>query len=202
MLHLILASALWSTPAVSPNDDAQALNALLSLEHEQIAITTALAGLPVWGSETSPLAPALLGVAKEDLKHEIAAREALISQINALGAEPVAARDAGEYLRFYPQLPALAGIDGLIEAERILAEREANAVNAYYGVIPLYHDLRLHQTLAGLAAAHAGHYGALNAFTFALGVVHSTESHTTVDTVVAAALPPFKFPQPSPRQGE
>src|SRR5688500_844870 len=56
--------------------DAATMNVALDLEHEAIALYTAAAGLGVWGTDASPLAPTFLEVAKTFLAHHTAHKAA------------------------------------------------------------------------------------------------------------------------------
>jgi rubrerythrin len=145
------------------------------------------------------LAPTFLEVAKTFLAHHTAHKNALIAQIEAIKAEtnvaPVESK-GDAYLTPYPGIASLAGASGLLTVLQVAAEREMNAANAYYGVIPAFNNRDLMQTLGGLSADEAAHYGVLNAAALAHAALSSqSESKLTAANLVSAALPAFTYPR-------
>jgi rubrerythrin len=191
--------------AADKKSDATTMNVALGLEHEAIALYTAAAGLPVWGTDVNALAPTFLDVAKEFLKHHTAHREALIAQINLIkadsGVDPVAAKDATEYLKPYPTIASQTGLEGLITVLQVAAEREMYAANAYYSVIATFKNMKLMQTLGGLSSDESGHFGVLNAAAFAVAALTGKTALVKYDAtnLVPGALPPYKFANPDIR---
>lgn len=187
--------------AADQKSDADTMNIALGLENEAIAIYTAAAGLPVWDSAASALAPTFLEVAKVFLGHHTAHKAALETQINALktvtGVEPVAAKTATEYLSPYPTIGSLSGAEGLLVVLQVAAEREMNAANAYFSVIKSFKNVDLMQTLGGLSADESGHYGVLNAAAFAHAFLTGKVPETMLDqtNLISASLPTFTYPR-------
>ncbi|MBC7659051.1 MAG: ferritin-like domain-containing protein [Chitinophagaceae bacterium] len=181
--------------------DAATMNIALGLELEAIAIYTAAAGLNVWDTSASGLAPTFLAVAKVFLGHHTAHRDALTAQINLLSAAtaitPVTAKTTTEYLAPYPGIATLSGADGLLTVLQVAAEREMNAANAYFSVIKSFKNVDLMQTLGGLSADESGHYGVLNAAAFAHAFLIGKTADTKLDQtlLISGALPPFTYPR-------
>ncbi len=180
--------------------DAATMNIALGLEHEAIALYTAAAGLGVWGTDASALAPTLKEVALKFAEHHVTHRNTLISAIESIKAEtavePVAAGAAADYLTPYPGIAGLSGPSGLLLVLQVAAEREMNAANAYYSVIPKVYNSELIQALGGLSADESAHYGVLNA----AALVHAalsgqTNSELTTANLVSGALPAFAYPR-------
>ncbi len=179
--------------------DAETMNVALNLEHEAIALYTAAAGLAVWGTDASALAPTFLEVAKTFLAHHTAHKDALIAQIDAIKADTgisAVASKGDEYLTPYPGIATLTGPTGLLTVLQVAAEREMNAANAYYSVIPAFNNRDLMQTLGGLSADEAAHYGVLNAAALAHGALSGqTNSELTAANLISSALPLFTYPR-------
>ncbi len=181
--------------------DANTMNVALALEYEAIALYTAAAGLDVWSTSSSALAPSFLEVAKAFLGHHTSHKNALITQIDALKSttaiEPVSAKTSSEYLTPYPGIASLSGADGLLTVLQVAAEREMNAANAYFSVISSFKNTDLMQTLGGLSADEAGHYGVLNAAAFAHAFLTNKSADAKLDqsNLVSASLPPFTYPR-------
>jgi rubrerythrin len=181
--------------------DADTMNVALALENEAIAIYTAAAGLPVWDTAASALAPTFLEVAKVFLGHHTAHKAALEAQINEIkavtGVEPAAAKTSAEYLAPYPTIATLSGASGLLTVLQVAAEREMNAANAYFTVIKSFKNVDLMQTLGGLSADESGHYGVLNAAALAHGFLINDLATTKLEpaNLISGALPPFTYPR-------
>ncbi len=181
--------------------DANTMNVALALEYEAIALYTAAATLDVWSTSASALAPSFLEVAKIFLGHHTVHKEALITQINELKSttaiEPVSAKTSSEYLSPYPGIATLSGADGLLTVLQVAAEREMNAANAYHSVIASFKNTDLMQTLGGLSADEAAHYGVLNAAAFAHGFLTNKSADAKLDqtNLVSSSLPPFTYPR-------
>jgi rubrerythrin len=180
--------------------DATTINIAIDLEHEAIALYTAAADITgVWAESASLLAPTFLDVAKEFLAHHTVHLGALKTQIEKLEPETgiaAAASKGDEYLAAYPDIAALTGASGLLTVLQVAAEREMNAANAYYGVIAAFNNRDLMQTLGGLSADEAAHYGVLNAAAFAHAFLsEQTTSELTAKNLVSGALPLFTYPR-------
>ena len=179
--------------------DAATMNVALGLEHEAIAIYTAAAGLSVWDGNAE-LGSTFLEVAKQFLAHHVVHRNALIAQIELLKAETavdaVSTGTTADYLAPYPGIATLSGAEGLLTVLQVAAEREMNAANAYYSVIPKFYNLELVQTLGGLSSDEAAHYGVLNAAALVHGALKGlSTSQITASNLVSGALPAFTYPR-------
>ncbi|RZA27375.1 MAG: hypothetical protein EOP10_00320 [Proteobacteria bacterium] len=177
--------------------DAAVYNVALGLEHEAIALYSAAAGLSIWDSTISPLAPAFKEIALSFVAHHTAHRTAITAAINASKAvhavEPVAAKTTAEYLAPYPNLAAATGAAGLLRVLQLAAEREMNAANTYHSVLLSFNDKDAVQTLGGLSSDESAHYGVLNAAAFAFGALSSQSTDITAANIVSGALPPYTY---------
>lgn len=127
--------------------DAGILNTALAIEHEGINAYTLAA-------QSNLLKKPVLALAIKFQDDHKAHRDRLIKVIGTLGATPVKEKSLAEYAKDLE-------VDKLKSQTDVLnfaASLENEAVNAYLGIIPAFHDLR-HSKLAGrLAADETEHY--------------------------------------------
>lgn len=131
--------------------DAGTLNTALALEHEGINAYTL-------GAQSNLLQKPVLALAVKFQDDHKAHRDRLIKVLRTLGATPVEEKSLAEYAK------ALE-VDKLKTQTDVLnfaAGLEDEAVNAYLGIIPAFHD-RQYAHLAGqLAADETEHYTLLS----------------------------------------
>lgn len=148
--HPALAAAKGETHSTAASD-AGTLNTALALEHEGINAYTL-------GAQSNLLQkPALTLALKFQADHK-AHRDRLIKVIRTLGATPVQEKSLAEYAK------ALE-VDKLKSQADVLnfaAGLEDEAVNAYLGIIPAFHDRQLAHLAGQLAADETEHFTLLS----------------------------------------
>lgn len=131
--------------------DARTLNTALALEHEGINAYTL-------GAQSNLLQKPVLALAVKFQDDHKAHRDRLIKVIRTLGATPVEEKSLAEYAK------ALE-VDKLKTQTDVLnfaAGLEDEAVNAYLGIIPAFHDLQFSHLVGQLAVDETEHYTILS----------------------------------------
>ena len=148
--HPTLAAAKGETRSAAAAD-AGTLNTMLALEHEGINAYTL-------GAQSNLLQKPVLALAVKFQDDHKAHRDRLIKVIRTLGATPVEEKSLAEYAK------ALE-VDKLKTQTDVLnfaAGLEDEAVNAYLGVIPAFHDSQYAQLAGQLATDETEHYTILS----------------------------------------
>ena len=145
-----LAAAKGETRGAAASD-AGTLNTALALEHEGINAYTL-------GAQSNLLQKPVLALAVKFQDDHKAHRDRLIKVIRTLGATPVQEKSLAEYAK------ALE-VDKLKSQTDVLnfaAGLENEAVNAYLGIIPAFHDRQLAHLAGQLAADETEHFTLLS----------------------------------------
>jgi len=153
MLALLNTSArAASTPAKSGNaaQDAQLLNAALSLEYEGIAAYQI-------GAESKLLTPGVLKVAVTFQGHHKQHRDDLIGAIRRLGGTPANTKSIPDYAK---ELDT-ASLKDQADVLRLALKLERGATNAYLGLIPSLDQSDLYVLAARTAADESFHAAVL-----------------------------------------
>jgi rubrerythrin len=148
--HPTLAAAKGETHGAAASD-AGTLNTALALEHEGINAYTL-------GAQSNLLQKPVLALAVKFQDDHKAHRDRLIKVIRTLGATPVQEKSLAEYAN------ALE-VDKLKSQTDVLnfaAGLEDEAVNAYLGIIPAFHDRQLAHLAGQLAADETEHFTLLS----------------------------------------
>jgi rubrerythrin len=148
--HPTLAAAKAETHGAAASD-AGTLNTALALEHEGINAYTL-------GAQSNLLQKPVLALAVKFQDDHKAHRDRLIKVITTLGATPVQEKSLAEYAK------ALE-VDKLKSQTDVLnfaAGLENEAVNAYLGIIPAFHDRQLAHLAGQLAADETEHFTLLS----------------------------------------
>ena len=148
--HPTLAAAKGKTHGAAASD-AGTLNTALALEHEGINAYTL-------GAQSNLLQKPVLALAVKFQDDHKAHRDRLIKVIRTLGATPVQEKSLAEYAK------ALE-VDKLKSQTDVLnfaAGLEDEAVNAYLGIIPAFHDRQLAHLAGQLAADETEHFTLLS----------------------------------------
>jgi rubrerythrin len=131
--------------------DAATLNTALALEHEGINAYTL-------GAQSHLLEKPVLTLAIKFQDDHKAHRDRLIKVIRTLGATPVKEKSLAEYAKDLE-------VDKLKSQTDVLdfaAGLENEAVNAYLGIIPAFHDRQISKLAGQLAADETEHYTLLS----------------------------------------
>jgi rubrerythrin len=131
--------------------DTGTLNTALALEHEGINAYTL-------GAQSNLLQKPVLALAVKFQDDHKAHRDRLIKVIRTLGATPVQEKSLAEYAKDLE-------VDKLKSQTDVLnfaAGLEHEAVNAYLGIIPVFHDRQLAQLMGQLAADETEHFTLLS----------------------------------------
>ena len=131
--------------------DAGTLNTALALEHEGINAYTL-------GAQSNLLQKPVLALAVKFQDDHKAHRDRLIKVIRTLGATPVQEKSLAEYAKDLE-------VDKLKSQTDVLnfaSDLENEAVNAYLGIIPAFHDLKLAHLAGQLAADETEHFTLLS----------------------------------------
>jgi hypothetical protein len=153
MLALLNTSARAAGTAVKagdPGQDAQLLNAALSLENEGIAAYQI-------GAESKLLTPEVLKVAVAFQGHHKRHRDDLIGAIKRLGGIPVRPKLLSDYAKAL-NASSLKDQAGVLH---LALKLERGATNAYLGLIPSLAQSDLHLLVARTAADESFHAGVL-----------------------------------------
>jgi rubrerythrin len=145
-----LAAVTGKTNGTSASD-AGTLNTALALEHEGINAYTL-------GAQSNLLQKPVLALAVKFQDDHKAHRDRLIKVIKTLGATPVQEKSLAEYAKDLE-------VDKLKSQTDVLnfaAGLENEAVNAYLGIIPAFHDRQLAKLMGQLAADETEHYALLS----------------------------------------
>ena len=148
--HPTLAAAKGVTHGAAASD-AGTLNTALALEHEGINAYTL-------GAQSNLLQKPVLALAVKFQDDHKAHRDRLIKVIRTLGATPVQEKSLGEYAKDLE-------VDKLKSQTDVLnfaAGLEDEAVNAYLGIIPAFHDRQLAHLAGQLAADETEHFTLLS----------------------------------------
>jgi rubrerythrin len=148
--HPTLAAATGETPSVAASD-AGTLNTALALEHEGINAYTL-------GAQSNLLQKPVLALAVKFQDDHKAHRDRLIKVIRTLGATPVQEKSLAEYAKDLE-------VDKLKSQTDVLnfaAGLEDEAVNAYLGIIPAFHDRQLAHLAGQLAVDETEHFTLLS----------------------------------------
>ena len=148
--HPTLAAAQGETHSGGPSD-AGTLNTALALEHEGINAYTL-------GAQSNLLQKPVLALAVKFQDDHKAHRDRLIKVIRTLGATPVQEKSLAEYAKDLE-------VDKLKSQTDVLnfaAGLEDEAVNAYLGIIPAFHDRQLAHLAGQLAADETEHFTLLS----------------------------------------
>ena len=131
--------------------DAGTLNTMLALEHEGINAYTL-------GAQSNLLQKPVLTLAIKFQDDHKAHRDRLIKVIRTLGATPVKEKSLAEYAKDLE-------VDKLKSQTDVLnfaAGLENEAVNAYLGIIPAFHDREISKLAGQLATDETEHYTLLS----------------------------------------
>jgi rubrerythrin len=131
--------------------DAGTLNTALALEHEGINAYTL-------GAQSNLLQKPVLALAVKFQDDHKAHRDRLIKVIRTLGATPVQEKSLAEYAKNLE-------VDKLKSQTDVLnfaAGLEDEAVNAYLGIIPAFHDRQLAHLAGQLATDETEHFTLLS----------------------------------------
>ena len=131
--------------------DAGTLNTMLALEHEGINAYTL-------GAQSNLLQKPVLTLAIKFQDDHKAHRDRLIKVIRTLGATPVQEKSLAEYAKELEVDKLKSQTDVLNYA----AGLEDEAVNAYLGIIPAFHDRQLAHLAGQLAADETEHFTLLS----------------------------------------
>jgi rubrerythrin len=131
--------------------DAGTLNTALALEHEGINAYTL-------GARSNLLAKPVLALAVKFQDDHKAHRDRLIKVIRTLGATPVQEKSLAEYAKNLEVDKLKSQTDVLNFAMGL----EDEAVNAYLGIIPAFHDRQLAHLAGQLAADETEHFTLLS----------------------------------------
>ena len=148
--HPTLAAAKGETHGAAASD-AGTLNTALALEHEGINAYTL-------GAQSNLLQKPVLALAVKFQDDHKAHRDRLIKVIRTLGATPVQEKSLAEYAKDLE-------VDKLKSQTDVLnfaAGLEDEAVNAYLGIIPAFHDRQLAHLAGQLAADETEHFTLLS----------------------------------------
>jgi rubrerythrin len=148
--HPTLAAAKSETHGTAASD-AGTLNTALALEHEGINAYTL-------GAQSNLLQKPVLALAVKFQDDHKAHRDRLIKVIRTLGATPVQEKSLAEYAKDLE-------VDKLKSQTDVLnfaAGLEDEAVNAYLGIIPAFHDRQLAHLAGQLAADETEHFTLLS----------------------------------------
>jgi rubrerythrin len=148
--HPTLAAAKSETHGAAASD-AGTLNTALALEHEGINAYTL-------GAQSNLLQKPVLALAVKFQDDHKAHRDRLIKIIRTLGATPVQEKSLAEYAKDLE-------VDKLKSQTDVLnfaAGLEDEAVNAYLGIIPAFHDRQLAHLAGQLAADETEHFTLLS----------------------------------------
>jgi len=148
--HPTLAAVKGETHGAAASD-AGTLNTALALEHEGINAYTL-------GAQSNLLQKPVLALAVKFQDDHKAHRDRLIKVIRTLGATPVEEKSLAEYAKDLE-------VDKLKSQTDVLnfaAGLEDEAVNAYLGIIPAFHDRQLAHLAGQLAADETEHFTLLS----------------------------------------
>jgi rubrerythrin len=148
--HPTLAAAKGETHGAAASD-AGTLNTALALEHEGINAYTL-------GAQSNLLQKPVLALAVKFQDDHKAHRDRLIKVIRTLGATPAQEKSLAEYAKDLE-------VDKLRSQTDVLnfaAGLEYEAVNAYLGIIPAFHDRQLAHLAGQLAADETEHFTLLS----------------------------------------
>jgi rubrerythrin len=148
--HPTLAAAKGETHGTAASD-AGTLNTALALEHEGINAYTL-------GAQSNLLQKPVLALAVKFQDDHKAHRDRLIKVIRTLGATPVEEKSLAEYAKDLE-------VDKLKSQADVLnfaASLEDEAVNAYLGIIPAFHDRQLAHLAGQLATDETEHFTLLS----------------------------------------
>jgi rubrerythrin len=148
--HPTLAAAKGETHGTAASD-AGTLNTALALEHEGINAYTL-------GAQSNLLQKPVLALAVKFQDDHKAHRDRLIKVIRTLGATPVEEKSLVEYAKDLE-------VDKLKSQADVLnfaASLEDEAVNAYLGIIPAFHDRQLAHLAGQLATDETEHFTLLS----------------------------------------
>ena len=148
--HPTLAAAKSATHGAAASD-AGTLNTALALEHEGINAYTL-------GAQSNLLEKPVLALAVKFQDDHKAHRDRLIKVIRTLGATPVQEKSLAEYAKDLE-------VDKLKTQSDVLnfaAGLEDEAVNAYLGIIPAFHDRQFAHLAGQLAADETEHFTLLS----------------------------------------
>ena len=148
--HPTLAAAKGETHGAAASD-AGTLNTALALEHEGINAYTL-------GAQSNLLQKPVLALAVKFQDDHKAHRDRLIKVISTLGATPVQEKSLAEYAKDLEVDKLKSQIDVL----NFAAGLEDEAVNAYLGIIPAFHDRQLAHLAGQLAADETEHFTLLS----------------------------------------
>jgi len=148
--HPALAAATGETHGAAASD-AGTLNTALALEHEGINAYTL-------GAQSNLLQKPVLALAVKFQDDHKAHRDRLIKVIRTLGATPVQEKSLAEYAKDLEVDKLKSQTDVLNFAVGL----EDEAVNAYLGIIPAFHDRQLAHLAGQLAADETEHFTLLS----------------------------------------
>lgn len=148
--HPTLAAAKGETRSTAAAD-AGTLNTMLALEHEGINAYTL-------GAQSNLLQKPVLALAVKFQDDHKAHRDRLIKVIRTLGATPVEEKSLAEYAKALEVEKLKTQTDVL----NFAAGLEDEAVNAYLGVIPAFHDSQYAHLAGQLATDETEHYTILS----------------------------------------
>lgn len=148
--HPTLAAAKGETHGAAASD-AGTLNTALALEHEGINAYTL-------GAQSNLLEKPVLALAVKFQDDHKAHRDRLIKVIRTLGATPVQEKSLSEYAKDLEVDKLKSQTDVLNFATGL----EDEAVNAYLGIIPAFHDRQLAHLAGQLAADETEHFTLLS----------------------------------------
>jgi len=148
--HPTLAAAKGETHGAAASD-AGTLNTALALEHEAINAYTL-------GAQSNLLQKPVLALAVKFQDDHKAHRDRLIKVIRTLGATPVQEKSLSEYAKDLEVDKLKSQTDVLNFATGL----EDEAVNAYLGIIPAFHDRQLAHLAGQLAADETEHFTLLS----------------------------------------